>query len=230
MSKDSTVSPRRGGYRGPSTSAIKCYMGQEPSSSLRQSITNSLLSAAEGAICLGLRLSLVSTTSLMLLWRLLGRQPALIDKTFYRLLLMKVELEGRVTDFSQLVYGVAAFNLAPELLKLEKPSGRQGHNGVSAGEAAVDNEEISVVSELSYYIVSPMPNIIGIVRYHAKDDHDRTVGVGEDMFFDSPEEFCRLEREVEEALLSGIDVCVASDHDPDLFPEINKYLTEGNEF
>ena len=224
------MSLKRGVYRGPSTSAVKCFMGQEPNVSLQQSITNSLLSVAEGAICLGARLSLASTTSLMLLWSLVGRQPALIDKGFYRLLLMKVELESRMADFSQLVYGVTAFHLAPELLKLEKPSGRQSHNGGSAGEAAVDNEETSVVSELSYYIVSPIPNVIGIVRYHARDDHDRTIGVGEDMFFDSPEEFCRMEREVEEALLSGIDVCVASDHDPDLFPEINKYLTETNEF
>ncbi len=167
---------------------------------------------------------------LLILWRLIPWKPALIDKAFHGLLLVKVELEGRVADFSQLVYGVAAFHLAPDLLQLEKPSGRERHTEGSAGEAALNNEEASVVSELSYYIISPIPNIIGIVRYHARDDHDRTIGVGEDMFFDSPEEFCRMEREVEEALLSGIDVCVASDHEPDLFPEINKYLTETNEY
>ena len=162
----------------------------------------------------------------MLLWRLVRRKPALVDKGFYSLLLMKVELEGRVTNFSQLIHGLATFHLSPELLQLEKPVGRQGHNEISAGEAAMDNEETSVVSELSYYMISKIPNIIGIVRYHVRDDHDRTLGVGEDIFFDSPEEFCRLEREVEEALLSGIDVCVASDHEPELFPEIYKYLSD----
>ena len=47
-------------------------------------------------------------------------------------------------------------------------------------------------------------------RYHARDDHDRTTAVAEDTFFDTPDDFCRLQDDVEDALLTGVDVCVMS--------------------
>ena len=44
---------------------------------------------------------------------------------------------------------------------------------------------------LFYYMVSEMPGTLAIVRYHARDDHDRTTAVAEDTFFDTPDDFCR---------------------------------------
>ena len=38
-------------------------------------------------------------------------------------------------------------------------------------------------------------------------------------------DFCKLQDDVEEALLTGIDVCVMSNHPPETFEEIAKYLT-----
>ena len=70
---------------------------------------------------------------------------------------------------------------------------------------------------LSYYMVSEMPGTLAIVRYHARDDHDRTTAVAEDTFFDTPEDFCRLQNDVEDALLTGVDVCVMSNHPPEDF-------------
>ena len=42
---------------------------------------------------------------------------------------------------------------------------------------------------LSYYCVSEMPGTLAVVRYHARDDHDRTTAVAEDTFFDTPDDF-----------------------------------------
>ena len=77
---------------------------------------------------------------------------------------------------------------------------------------------------LSYYCVSEMPGTLAVVRYHARDDHDRTTAVAEDTFFDTPDDFCRLQDDVEDALLTGVDVCVMSNHDPSVFPDINKFI------
>ena len=82
---------------------------------------------------------------------------------------------------------------------------------------------------LSYYMVSEMPGTLAIVRYHARDDHDRTTAVAEDTFFDTPEDFCRLQDDVEDALLTGVDVCVMSFHEPETFENINKYLIDNED-
>ena len=82
---------------------------------------------------------------------------------------------------------------------------------------------------LSYYMVSEMPGTLAIVRYHARDDHDRTTAVAEDTFFDTPEDFCRLQDDVEDALLTGVDVCVMSNHPPEDFDGINKYLLDNED-
>jgi hypothetical protein len=78
-------------------------------------------------------------------------------------------------------------------------------------------------------MVSEMPGTLAIVRYHARDDHDRTTAVGEDMFFDSPDDFCRLQDDVEDALLTGVDVCIMSNHPPEDFSEIDKYLWDNED-
>ena len=48
-------------------------------------------------------------------------------------------------------------------------------------------------------------------------------------FFDTPEDFCRLQDDVEDALLTGVDVCVMSFHEPETFENINKYLIDNED-
>ena len=47
--------------------------------------------------------------------------------------------------------------------------------------------------------------------------------------FDTPEDFCRLQDDVEDALLTGVDVCVMSFHEPETFENINKYLIDNED-
>lgn len=127
-----------------------------------------------------------------------------------------------MADLAKFLLRVTSAQISSEALQLEKPTGGQTHNGSSNGaEVAMDE---SVFATLSYYMVSEMPGTLAIVRYHSRDDHDRTTAVAEDNFFDTPDDFCRLQDDVEDSLLSGVDVCVMSVHAPETFPEINKYI------
>lgn len=87
----------------------------------------------------------------------------------------------------------------------------------------------TVFSQLCYYQASEMPGVLAVVRYHGRDDHDRTTAVTEDLFFDSPEDFCRLQDDVEDALLTGVDVCVLSHHPSDTFEDIHKFIENSGE-
>ena len=80
--------------------------------------------------------------------------------------------------------------------------------------------EETAFATLSYYMVSEMPGTLAIVRYHARDDHDRTTAVAEDTFFDTPDDFCSC-RMMSKTLLTGVDVCVMSNHLPETFDAIN---------
>ena len=82
---------------------------------------------------------------------------------------------------------------------------------------------------LSYYCVSEMPGTLALVRYHATDGKRSSIAVAEDLFFDTPDDFCRLQDDVEDALLSGVDACVMSHHEPETFSEIAKYLVGSSE-
>jgi len=151
------------------------------------------------------------------------REPSLIDKTFYRLLLVQIQLQQRVTDFAQLLFGVTSLEIPPEHFQLELPSGAE-HNEDAEGED-VESEEV-VYATLTYYMVQEIPGALGIVRFHAEDAETNFYDVTEDVFEDSPEEFCRFQREVTEALEMGVDVCVMSSFDPESFPDINQYLAD----
>ena len=178
-------------------------------------------------ISLAVRWSGSSTQSLLRLCLSLGRQPPLFLKACNRLLLAKVKGEELVADFAKRFLVFAARHITAETLQLEEPTGGQRHNEDSKGaEAAMDE---TAFATLSYYMVSEMPGTLAIVRYHARDDHDRTTAVAEDTFFDTPEDFCRLQDDVEDALLTGVDVCVMSFHEPETFEAINKYLVDNED-
>ena len=142
-------------------------------------------------------------------------------------LLLKVQAEERMADLAKFLLRIATFQIASEAFQLEKPTGGQTHNGNSNG-AKVGMDETAFAT-LSYYMVSEMPGTLAIVRYHARDDHDRTTAVAEDTFFDTPEDFCRLQDDVEDALLTGVDVCVMSRYEPETFEAINKYLVDNED-
>ena len=158
-------------------------------------------------------------------WRLVRFQPPLINQAFDRFLLVKIQFEERVTDLAQLLWVTATVQVAPELFQLEQPPSGERHNEGKGEEDALESES-ATYALLSFYCVSEMPSVLAIARYHEYDDHDRTIAVAEDVFYDTADDFCRLEDQVEDALLSGIDVSIMSHHDPEEFPELFKYLVD----
>ncbi len=170
-----------------------------------------------------------SSTYLLLSWRRLTRgKESRLDHVFHGLLMAKVQTEGLATDLAQFLLTFALFKITPEALQLEKSSGGEaGHNEVSNEDDAVESEgESTIVSELSYYKTTEIPGVIAIVRYYADDDEGKAIGVGEDSFLDDPDEFCRVQSQVQEALLEGINVAMMSHLEPEAFPEINQFLTD----
>jgi hypothetical protein len=150
-----------------------------------------------------------------------GRKPAIVYKGFYGLLLMQVQLEQRMSDLSQLLFGVDRVEVPSDALQLELASDGEGHDE----EDSVESEQV-VYSTLTYYMVQPIQFVLGIARFHAADEESGFFDVTEDIFMDTPEDFCRFENEVSEALEAGIDVCVMSGYEPDTFPQINEYLAD----
>ena len=139
---------------------------------------------------------------------------------------MQVEVEQRLCNFAELLFVLTVSDGSRETFQLEKASGSQRHN-VEKSEAAVEQEaESPIFSHLSFYCVSEIPNILAIVRYSASNDHDQIMAVAEDMFFDNEEDYARLEREVEDALLTGVDVTMLSHYEPEHFPTIWSYLVD----
>ena len=151
----------------------------------------------------------------------------MVYKACNRLLLTKVQGEELVAQLAKRFLVFAVGDITAETLQLEETTGGQTHNEISNG-AKVGMDETAFAT-LSYYMVSEMPGTLAIVRYHARDDHDRTTAVAEDTFFDTPEDFCRLQDDVEDALLTGVDVCVMSNHPPEDFDEIAKYLLDNED-
>ena len=77
---------------------------------------------------------------------------------------------------------------------------------------------------ITFYSVSHVKDMLAVVRYTAYDDEGSPVAICEDHYGDTPEEFCRIEQDVETALVGGIDVSVMSHYESDMFPVISDYL------
>lgn len=149
------------------------------------------------------------------------RQPSLIDKQFYRLLLVKIQLEERVADLAKLLFGVTLFEVSPDHLQLELPSCAE-HNDDSE-EEGVEYEE-SVYATLTYYMVEDTAGAIAVVRFHASDEDEYQVA--EATYPDTAAGYCKFQQQVSKALDAGVDVCIMTSHDPEEFPEINAYLED----
>ena len=102
----------------------------------------------------------------------------MVYKACNSFLLLKVQGEQRMADLAKFLIGFASVQISSEALQLEEPTGGQRHNEISSGaEVAMDE---TAFATLSYYCVSEMPGTLAVVRYHARDDHDRTTAVAED--------------------------------------------------
>ena len=85
---------------------------------------------------------------------------------------------------------------------------------------------------LCYYRVERIPGTLAVVRYDARNQMGAPgwlsdLGVAEDRFDDTPDDFCRLQDDVEEALLTGVDVCLMSPYEPETFEKIRGFLLNG---
>ena len=155
-------------------------------------------------------------------------QPPHRDQLLYRLLLAEVKTQEFFANLAQTLHRGAVRYFSLHQLELEEAAGGERHNeGVEGGPTM--QEEYPVQSILTYYVAELLPGVIALTRYHAMDDHDRTLAVAEDIFFDTAEDFCRLQNEVEDSLMHGFDVCVISPHAPDTFEDINKFLEQDDD-
>ena len=142
----------------------------------------------------------------------------MVYKGLNGLLLLKVQGEERMADLAKFVLRFAVVKITPETLQLEESTGGHPHNGSSSG-AKVGMDETAFATLLLHGIGDAWD---ASNRQVSQDDHDRTTAVAEDTFFDT-RDFCRLQDDVEDALLTGVDVCVMSFHEPETFEAINKY-------
>lgn len=81
-------------------------------------------------------------------------------------------------------------------------------------------EEERTYAMLSFFMVSEMPGVVAVVRYTGPGC------VSEHQYQETPEDYCRLQEEVDGALMMGIDVSVMTNHDPEEFPQLYSYLVE----
>ena len=191
--------------------------------SIRSSIKSLLAMLVVVSTCLAVRLISWSVSFSANLWLLLPWKPALINKAFHGLLLQQVHLQERLSNFAELLWVLTVSERTADAFELKEPAGCQSHNGENTGSVMAESP---VFSHLSYYCVSEIPNILAIVRYSASNDHDQIMAVAEDNFYDNEEEYARLQAEVEDALLTGVDVAVMSSHEPEYFPTIWGYLAD----
>ena len=178
-------------------------------------ITSLFLLPVGLAIFLGTKLSNWSTLFLYGCWHRLPRKPPSIDQTFNNLLLTKVKLEQSVANVSQLLWIRAAVKVAPKAFQGKESAGGESH-----------------LAMLCYYKLDAVPGTLAVVRYDARNKPAaarwlKQLGVAEDRFDDTPDDFCRLQEDVQEALMTGVDVCVMSPHDPETFEGINQFISGG---
>tara|TARA_E500000178_G_C16950961_1_gene721271 strand:+ start:554 stop:808 length:255 start_codon:yes stop_codon:yes gene_type:complete len=77
---------------------------------------------------------------------------------------------------------------------------------------------------VTYYELQREQPYLAIVRYTAYGSDGQPVGVCEDIYDDTAEEFCRLEKDVNTALKNGIDASIMSFYEHEIFPVISMFL------
>ena len=77
---------------------------------------------------------------------------------------------------------------------------------------------------LTFYVSSEMPDTLALVRYSARDEESGILIVNEDRYSETPDELVRLESDVHDCLMEGIDVSVLSHHELETFPYIESII------
>ena len=80
------------------------------------------------------------------------------------------------------------------------------------------------LTTITYYKVSGVASKLAVVRYTAYNPDGLPEAICEDSYQDTPEDFCRLEADIEKALNGGIDTSIISAYEADFFPVIFHYL------
>lgn len=81
------------------------------------------------------------------------------------------------------------------------------------------------LTNITYYQVSEVEGFLALVRYTAYNPDGLPEAICEDFYEDNPNDFCRLEEDVEKALRGGIDTSIMSSYESDTFPVIYTYLS-----
>ena len=123
-----------------------------------------------------------------------------------------------MSHFAQLFLRFAVLKLSPETFQLEQTGGGKSHNASIDEEESMEEERTYAM--LSFFMVSEMTGVIAVVRYTSPGC------VSEHQYQETPEDYCRLQEEVDGALMLGIDVSVMTNHDPEEFPQLYSYLVE----
>ena len=85
------------------------------------------------------------------------------------------------------------------------------------------DEPEMVYTELTYYKIKRLDPHLAIVRYSCTDE-DGTISVSEETYEDSLEDLERLQTDVLDSIDCGIDACVLTDQESEVFPHIHLLL------
>lgn len=150
------------------------------------------------------------------------RSPSPLPPVRDHLLLAEIEIEEAVGNFFELLDLGSTPDSPPELFSSKLTFQGESHDDEEAGELLVE-EELGATT-LTFYSVSDLGEILAVARFAAYDETGNILAVTEDLYQNSTEELCRLDRETRECIESGIDVSVMSHHDLDEFPYISDII------
>ena len=85
-------------------------------------------------------------------------------------------------------------------------------------------DPLDTKTTIHYYELERPQSFLAVVRYTAYKADRKVLRVIEGVYGDSPDEYCRLERDVETALKGGIDTLVQSAYEHEVFPVISRFL------
>jgi hypothetical protein len=158
----------------------------------------------------------------------LARRPSHLPPSGDYLLMTEPEIEelvSNVFDFAQIVAtpDLIGEDPASELsFQREFGSHDEGESSVVVEEEGIDY----VPTTLTFYVVSEVPGLSAIARFTAYDENGEVLVITEDTYGANTAERTRLDEEVEDALINGIDVVVMSHEDVETFPVIHSVLGE----
>ena len=146
--------------------------------------------------------------------------PPVLD----HLLLSEEEIEQRIGNFLELVEIVAAGDGITMLNSGEIPFQGEIHDDDEEDDAWAEDMIEPVPTVLTFYASSEIPDTLALVRFSAQDPESDIMLVSEDHYKETPEELVRLESDVHDCLMEGIDVSVLSSHELDTFPYLKQII------